>query len=193
MKTVFGITLVLAVFCFFGCESAPNNTQYRNMAEEHDFYYFFPADTFNKSFDSVEEAYDYVKAAQIKFSSSSGKIKAKGNVAKLFGTPAAPGLRPVTVLCIIWVQGDDNRMHSWNGFEPLEKVINSCISAIMTFLVFYEDRGIAIPAYYIRSGWRYNNNQSQKSYEYGDRKYSAEYPPGWSVEKAFRYLKKEIN
>ena len=193
MKTALGITLVLAVFCFFGCESAPNNTQYRNMADEHDFNYFFPSGQFGKSFVTAEEAYDYVKAAQLKFSSTSGKIKAKGNAAKLVGTPISPGMLPASVYCLIWVQGNDNRMHYWDFKEPLEKVINSCISAIVTFLVFYEDRGIAIPGYYIRTGWRYDNNQSKKSYDYGGRTYSAEYPAGWNVEKAFRYLKKEIN
>ena len=77
--------------------------------------------------------------------------------------------------------------------RPLEEVIKSAVSATLVFMVFYEDRGTSISNFHLQSGWRYNSNSQFKSFNYRNARYEAEYPVGWGTEKAFSYLRKEIN
>ena len=193
MKKLLGITLAILTFCFFGCGSMPDDSQYRNMANQNDFSHFFPSGSFSLSFNNIDEAYDYVKAASIKFASSSGKAKAKGLAAKLSG-PSRQGDQPVLVLCTMLLGGKDGYFDLSKETRPLETVCRSAVSSIVTFWVFYGDRQVSIPGYYLQTGYKYTGgNQGQKIYEIEDSTYEADYPIGWGVEKAFSYLKKEIN
>jgi len=193
MKKLFGIVLVVMVFCFFGCESMPDDTPYKDMANQHDFDYFFPSYDFGKSFATLDEAYGYVKSAQFKFASSSGKVKAKGLAAKLSG-PQRQSDQPVLVLCSMSLGGKDGYFDLSKETRPLETVCRSAVSSIVTFWVFYGDRQVSIPGYYLQTGYKYTGgNQGQKVYKIGEDTYDADYPIGWGVEKAFSYLKKEID
>ena len=199
MKKTWGILMIVIFLSFCGCASIQSNMNYSSLAKEHEFDYFFPSYAFVKNFDNTEEAFDYVKTAQTKFTTSSGKSKAMGLAAKITG-PEVSGEKPVLVVCNITATGTNARneqnvvLDLSNEDRPLEEMIRVAISASVTFLVFYEDRGVSFPGYYLQSGYRYTSANSQiESFPYNNNIYTAEYPPNWSIEKAFSYLRKEIN
>ena len=192
MKKIWGMALAVMVVSLSGCVST-GGADYSSLANEHDFDYFFPSYSFIKTFAATEDAYDYVKTAQTKFSASSGKAKAKGLVAKLSGPPVS-GEQPVTVFCSMYLGGKDGAIDLEENEKPLANVVRSAVSSIVVFLIFHDGRAIAIPSYYLQSGYRYTSgNKNVESYVYDKNTYSTEYPVGWSVEKAFSYLRKEIN
>jgi hypothetical protein len=184
-----GIVLAVMVLGTSGCASTQ---YYANLAKEHDFEYYFPAHSFNRTFSSVEEAYDFVKAAQAKFAGSVNKSLAKGLAAKLTG-PTVERDEPVSIGCYMSAYGGSDIDLSTIE-EPLELVLRNANSAIVVFLIFYEDRGVSIPSYYLKPGYVYTsgNSQVQSFRSFGNR-YEAQYPIGWNTEKAFSYLRKEIN
>ncbi|MDR0997924.1 MAG: hypothetical protein LBL70_02565 [Treponema sp.] len=184
-----GIVLAVLVLGTSGCASTQ---YYANLAKEHDFEYYFPAHSFRRTFSSVEEAYDFVKTAQAKFTSSVDKSLAKGLVAKLTG-PAPEQDKPVSIGC--FMQANTGSSIDLSKIEePLELVLRNANSATIVFLVFYGDRGVSIPSYYLKQGFVYTsgNSQIQSFRSFGNR-YEAQYPIGWTTEKAFRYLRKEID
>ena len=194
MKKLFGIVLVVAVFCFYGCESMPDDSEYKVMANLNDFDYFFPSDYFTKTFATIDEAYEYVKSAQFKFASSSGKVKTSGLSAKLSGTPIKAD-QPVILNCRIVSQDKKSDVIDPSKTnQSMESIVRTAVSTHIIFLVFYDDREIALPAFYLQRGYKYTTgNQQIKTYRFNDNEYIAEYPVGWSTEKAFSYLKKEID
>jgi hypothetical protein len=107
MKNAWRIALVIAVLCLCGCASTQGGVNYTSLAKEHEFSYFFPKPAFVHTFATIEEAFDYVKTAQAKFSVTSGKPLAKGLAAKLIGPPVT-GEQPVTVACILSAQRADS-------------------------------------------------------------------------------------
>jgi hypothetical protein len=76
----------------------------------------------------------------------------------------------------------------------MEESIRSAISAFEIFLVFYQDRGVSIPSYYLDSGYVYSSGNAQiQQFPFNNATYDAEYPVSWNSDKAFSYLRKEIN
>jgi hypothetical protein len=190
-RTALRIVLTIAVLCFCGCASQ-SDLDYANKAKEHEFTYFFPRPSFYRLFATIEEAYDYVNTAQVKFSTATKKPRVKGLSSRLSGPPVS-GEQPVTVVCFIHAQDARN---SFDLSDPatVEKQIRNSISAVVIFMVFYGDRGVAIPSYFLEDGWAYDEENAQpKRFSFNDNTYNAEYPAGWGIDKAFSYLRKEIN
>ena len=189
MRKIFPLIAVIAViFVLGGCASY---AQYSSLAKEHSFDYFFPSSSFHRTFDTIDEAYDFVMTAQSKFSSSAGKSLAKGIPGKLDG----PELRldkPAAVICFMEAS-NPGYIDLENAEDPLEKIIKESISANIVFLVFYEGRGISISSFYLASGWVYSSSRQHTSFNVMDKRYKADYPAMWSNDKAFKYVRGEIN
>ena len=185
---VFLTLSVLVVILFGGCAS---HAKYNGLAKEHDFDHFFPGSVQNLSFNSMDEAYDFIKTAQAKFNSVVGKPLAKGVPGKL-GGPVSFWDEPVKVFCFL----EASNPHYINlaaANEPLEKIIRNSISATLVFTVFHEGRAISLANYYLQSGWKYDTANQHKYFVCSGIRFGAEYPLMWSNEKAFQYLRKEID
>jgi hypothetical protein len=192
MKKMAGILFVALVIGASGCASIGQDKYYVDLAKEHEFEYFFPSANFNRFFSTIEDAYDFVKTAQAKFSTSVNKPLAKGLAAKLIG-PSVERDKPVSVGCLMQASSESS-INLAKIDKPLELVLREATSASVIFLVFYQDRGVSIPSYYLKDGYVYTAGNAQpSSFRSFGNDYKAEYPVGWGTEKAFGYLKKELN
>ncbi|GHV49876.1 hypothetical protein AGMMS49579_02570 [Spirochaetia bacterium] len=193
MKKTFGIILMIFSLGLAGCASVARDAHYADLAKEHDFDYFFPSSNFSRSFPTTDEAYDFVKIATAKFSNSVNKSVAKGLAAKLDG-PAVTTDNPVTVLCIMSAATPGGGVDLSKIEKPLEAVLRESTSVTLIFLVFYNDRAVSISKFYLEDNYVYSDGNSQVEKFYVNKNtYAAIYPVGWGIEKAFQYLKGEVN
>ena len=191
MKKIIIIILV-TVFFILGCATTGGGKNYTSLAKEHSFNDFFPMPSTTRTFATVDEAYDWVKTAEAKFQSSSGKNKAKGLAARLIG-PEVTRDQPVTVWCILRAGNRNSAIDLSNIENPLEKEIYDAVSATVVFLVFYEGRGTSISNFHLKSGWKYTSNSQIQSFTLDGNLYETDYPVGWATDKAFSYIRKEID
>jgi hypothetical protein len=192
MKNTAGIVLAILILGTGGCTSLGSGKYYADLAKGQDFEYYFPQYSFNRTFSTIEEAYDFVKTAQAKFAKSVNKSLSKGIAAKLIGPPVEQD-KPVSIGCFMQANSGSDIDLSKTG-EPLETVLRNANSALVVFLVFYQDRGVSIPGFYLKQGYSYTAGNSQiSSFRSFGNSYEAEYPVGWNTEKAFSYLRKEVN
>jgi hypothetical protein len=192
MKKLLGIFFAILALGIIGCASLERDKYYAGLAEEHDFEYYFPSSNFNRTFSTPEEAYDFVKTAQAKFAKSVNKPLAKGLAARLTG-PAVEQDQPVSIGCFMLASSGSN-IDLTKIDKPLEAVLRESNSAAVVFLVFYQDRGVSIPSYYLKEGYVFTSGNAQiSSFRSFGNTYEAEYSIGWGTEKAFSYLKKEID
>jgi hypothetical protein len=194
MKKMRVIMLVAALFTASGyaAVAAKDSKDYRKLAREATFESIFPVATRSYYFDNLDEAYDFVNIAQERFSMSSGKARAKGLGARLFG-PEVKRDKPVTVCYFLSASSAKEDIDLYKIEEPLEKVIKNAVSASLFIMVFYEDRAASLSNFHLASGWVYSSNSQLKSFRYGNNTYEAKYPIGWGAPKVFSYLRKEIN
>jgi hypothetical protein len=193
MKGLKGIVLLhVIMFGFTACASISNDIKYANLAAEHEFSYFFPSPDFTYGFSTIDEAYDFVYTAGVKFSKSTGKSSEKGLAAKLTG-PAIQADNSVFVVGYIRASSANRDIDLSNIDKSLETVLREAVSATLVFLVFYNDRAVSISDFHLADGWTYSSNSQIKVFGYRDNEYEAAYPIGWGREKAFRYLRGEIN
>jgi hypothetical protein len=189
MKKMAGAFFIILALGTSGCASIERDKHYADLAKEHEFEYYFPSSNFSRTFSTIEDAYDFVKTAQAKFSRSVNKQLAKGLAAKLIG-PSVERDKPVSIGC--FMQASNINLSEID--KPLEFVLREANSASIVFLVFYQDRGVSIPSYYLKQGYVYVSGNSQiSSFRSFGNDYKAEYPVGWNTEKAFSYLRKEVD
>jgi hypothetical protein len=195
MKRALGIALVVLIFGTSGCASAGRNKYYADLAKEHDFEYYFPSSAFNRTFSTIEEAYDFIKTAQAKFVKSVTKPLAKGLAAKFIAPPPPPAEQGKSIAVGCFMMASSGPVIDLSKSDkPLELVLNEANSATVIFLVFYQDRGVSIPNYYLKDGYVFLSGNSQiQNFRFFGNAYKAEYPVGWGTEKAFSYLRKEID
>jgi hypothetical protein len=189
MKRSLELVFIGLIFSLVGCASSQHDRSYADMAKEHNFEYYFPSYSFNHTFSTIEEAYEFVNVAQIKFSKSVDKSAAKGLAAKLIG-PTVENDKPVSVGCFVTAQDANVSIDLSKIDKPLETVLRNAISVSVVFLVFYQDRGVSISRFYLAQGYSYLSNSQYNSFTYQRNTYKTDYPIGWGIEKAFGYLKK---
>jgi len=195
--------ILFIVFCMTGCASTSQSAHYGELAKEHPFEYFFPSSDFVRTFSTIDEAYDYINMAERKFAQTLHipRTTAKGNlVAKLYG-PKPEGARDITV--IGWIRAEKgfpkNEMIDLSNItDPLETVLEqrTITFAFLTFCIFYRDRAVSIPNYYLDS--RYNGGFSDgnthiQNYIIKGISYETNYPVGWHIKESFQYLRGEID
>jgi hypothetical protein len=168
---------------------------YADLAKEHEFEYFFPASDSARGFSTIDEAYEFVRTASMKFSQAvSNKKRNKGLGAKLFG----PALTKAPVTVVYWVRSSD-----MNGSidlskidKPMDTVLRQAQDAILIIVIFYNDRVVSLSNYYLDTRYSgYTNSNAQiKEFRLLGNTYEAKYPViGWGVDKVFQYLKGEID
>jgi hypothetical protein len=178
---------------FIGCSSIESNRKYASLAAEHEFNYFFPSSGFTRSFSTIEEAYDFARTADAKFSKSVNKPTAKGLAAKLTG-PKLETEQAVFLVCYMGATNTNGDVDLSKIDKPLESVVRESPSATLVYLIFYNDRIVSISDFHLASGYVYSAGNSQiKQFGYEEKVYEADYPIGWGLEKAFGYLRGEIN
>ncbi|MDR1970380.1 MAG: hypothetical protein LBQ46_00515 [Treponema sp.] len=186
MKAMVGIVLIIGLT---GCASMSRDKHYADLAAEHDFSYYFPSRSFNRTFATLDEAYEFVNTATAKFAQTVNKPPAKGLAARLRG-PVVSRDKPVALGCFMRASSVDLAKID----RPLENVLRDANSASIVFLVFFNDRGTSISRYYLKPGYVYTSGNSQaENFNAFGNSYKAEYPIGWGTEKAFSYLKGEID
>jgi hypothetical protein len=187
------LALVLLASGFSGCASMSRNAHYSKMAGEHDFDYFFPSSDFTRAFSTIDEAYDYVNAASIKFGRASSKSSAKGLAAKLTGS-APEADTPVSLVCYLRASDGSGAVDLSGRDNPMENALRRAVSATLVFLVFHNGKAVSISDFRLAQGWVYSSGNAQiEQFTVNETTYTAEYPVGWGIEKAFGYLKDGIN
>ena len=186
-SVVIFIFTTIMIFTLCGCAGQAN---YLKLAKEHDFLYFFPRAASSFDFDTLDEAYDYIRTAQAKFATSANKPLAKGVPGKLSG-PEMVLEKPVRVF--YYLQASSDRTINLDTSGNVEQAIRDARSATVVFLVFYESRAISLASYYLQSGWVYNTANQHTYFPIGSETFDVEYPVMWSNEKAFRYLRGETD
>ena len=194
MKFVkYAVTILLIIFWMSGCVSSSRNAHYGKLAKERPFESFFPSSDFHMEFSSIDEAYEYVKTADLKFSQAvSSKRRPKGLAARLKGPIV--GNAPVSLFCLI-------RASMQKGVIDLSKIntdiptaLRQADEALLFFIIYHNRRIVSLSNYYLDSKYSgyANGNTQAKGFIIGDNKYEADYPVGWGIEKSFQYLRGEI-
>jgi len=191
------IAIVVAAIALAGCASSPHDAKdYGAIAGGNSFEYYFPKAANSISFATSAEAYDFIRAAQIKLQRTAEKNYGKGLAAKLVGPPVVPRDEgePITVAYFINTSGGPAvRSEDSDAKKTLAEVVKGATSVSSVFLVFDGDRAASIADFYLKSGYHYNNNSQYKEFRYNKETYEADYPVGWGVDKAFQYLDKNID
>jgi hypothetical protein len=175
-----------------GCTSLQEGAHYADVAGQHTFGYYFPSAASTRSFSTLEEAYDFTYSAQIKLRTSINRRAAKGLAARLLG-PAVIQEKPVVVGNFLVATTTHTRIDLSNAGDSLETALREAISVSCVFMVFYEDRAASLSSFYLRDGYAYTSNSQYSGFTFGGNSYNAEYPAGWGIEKAFQYLRKELD
>jgi hypothetical protein len=188
------IVLLTVLLALTGCSSMARGMYYADLAREHDFEYFFPAADSIREFSTIDEAYEFVRTASAKFSQAgSNKNRNKGSGAKFFG----PALTRAPVTVVYWVRASDlNGSIDLSKIDkPMDTVLRQAHDAILILVIFYNDRVVSLSNYYLDTRYSgYTNGNSQiKEFRLLGNTYEAKYPIGWSVDKVFQYLKREID
>ena len=193
MKFVFRRIIIFLALAFCVCASAAGKENYTALAKEHPFEYFFPSSNFTKTFSSIDDAELYINTATRKFDQSSYKKRAKGLGARLKG-PAIKNA-PVTVVCMMFaIDKKMNRIDlTTKNTNDLPDALRQAISATLVFCVFSNDRAASLSNYYLAQGYKYTSSSNMQSFTISGNRYDAEYPVGWNIDKAFKYLRKEID
>jgi len=191
MKTKAILASLVLLATLAGCASLEEHSYYYGLAKEHGFEFYFPADTASFTFDSLEEAYDYVNSAVVKLEDGIGKRPAKGLAARLNG-PAVGEKGKATVCFILTAGGDKGSIDLAKVKGPLVDELKKAVTVSSAFLVFYGDRAVSISGYYIKDGYTYVNNCQYDHFDFQKNRYRTDYPIGWGLKKAFGYLRGEI-
>jgi hypothetical protein len=187
--------LIVAFICssfLVGCASTQANQHYSDIAGSQPFGYFFTGQSDIRTFDTIEEAQDFVCAGQIKLQRASGKQSAKGLGARLIGEPQNAD-KPVVVVHFLNATTQNSFIDLGKSKDDLEQTLRNAISVGSVYLVFYGDRAASISDFYLQSNYHYTSNSQVQGFTVNDKNYKADYPFGWGNDSVFGYLKKEID
>jgi hypothetical protein len=195
MKFVkYAVTILLIIFLMSGCVSSSQNANYGKLAKERPFEHFFPSSDFHMEFSSIDEAYEYVKTADLNFSQTvSNKRRPKGLAARLKGPII--GNAPVYLFCMIRASKESGAIDLSKINTDIPTALRKADEALLFFVIYHNDRIVSLSNYYLDpkySGYA-NGNTHVKGFVIGDNKYEADYPVGWGIEKSFQYLRGEID
>jgi hypothetical protein len=188
MNKLIPILILSASLC--ACTSMQESRRYGDLARSNSFSYYFPSSSNTLSFATLEEASDFVNAAEIKLGTVANKRPAKGLAAKLIG-PAVKGDKPVVVSYFLMASSLDKSIDLSDKSVPLESKLSDAVTVSVVFLAFYEDHGVSISSFYLAEGYEFRNNSQFPSFQFNNNEYKADYPIGWGSANAFNYLKEE--
>jgi hypothetical protein len=183
------LIMILALFTI-GFVAAEKGKKPADIANEHEFSYFFPSSSSSKTFSSLDEAYDHISGAQYKLKKAIRLNRAKGLAARLTG-PTITDSQAVILTYFITATNSTGGIDLSKAGSGLEASLKDLISVSCVFMVFYGDRAASISDFYIKEGYQFNSNAQYKAFNFAGNEYKTDYPTGWGLEKAFEYLKKE--
>jgi hypothetical protein len=186
-KLLFALFIGTTALFVISCASFHEGKSYNELSKNEVFSYYFPKSNVSMQFDNIDEAYDYINTARAKLSMSVNKSRAKGLAAKLIGPSINKDIR-ITVA--YFVTADSNDLSKEN--EGLESILRKAISVSNVFLVFYREKATVISDFYLASGYQYQNNSQYETFTFGGSQYETNYPIGWGIDNAFKYLNNEI-
>jgi hypothetical protein len=186
MKRVLRIAAVLFVFSLAACASIQNQADIDKAASEHDFGYYFSSPSGSLAFNDIDSAYAFLNEAAAKFRQSGLKKRVQGLSGILNGP--APEIGENKLVAGYFIRADDPIPEETSPAE-IENILKDSIGSYLGFIVFYEDRSVIISNYYLKDGWVYTSNSQPNYIDYGGNSYEANYPVGWTMERAFRYLR----
>jgi hypothetical protein len=192
MKLIFKSAIPILIFVFSACASTSDKVNSSALAKEQPFDYFFPSSNFSKNFSSLDEAEEYVNTATSKYVQTVSQFKAMGKAGRLKG-PSKEG-DAVVVHCFFYASDRNGSINlSEVNKEDLPNVLSRTTGSRLYFCVLDNDRAVVIPSFYAAQGYSYRDNTQPPYYNLSGNRYDADYPSNWGVDKAFSYLRKEIN
>ena len=186
-KVIFMLIISATVLCVVSCVSSPEGKNYNELSKNKPFSYFFPKSSVSMQFDNIADAYDYINEARAKLSMSMNKYRAKGLAAKLVGPSINKDSRTIVAY---FVAADSNDLSKED--EGLENALRKARSVSNVFLVFYKGKGAVISDFYLDNGYQYRSNSQYEIFTFGGTQYRTNYPIGWGIDSAFKYLNNEI-
>jgi hypothetical protein len=191
MKKFLGIGVVFLGFFLVSCASIQNQAAYDKTAREHEFGYYFPSSTGTLAFNDIDSAYDFLNEATEKFRQAGLKRRAQGLSGIVNGPYPETGENKVEAGYFIFAYGTSgvNVISEESGIAEIENILKDSIGSYLGFVVFYENRAVVISNYYLKDRYVYNSNSQPNYIEYNGNSYEANYPIGWTMDRAFRYLK----
>jgi hypothetical protein len=192
MKLIFKSAIPILILAFSACASSSEKVNYSALAKEQSFDYFFPSSNFSKTFSSLDEAEEYVNTATAKYVQTIAQFKAMGKAGRLKG-PSKEG-DVVVVHCFFYASNTNGSINlSEVDKDDMPGVLSRTIGSRLYFCVLNNDRAVVIPSFYVAQGYLYPDNTQPPYYNLSGNRYDADYPSNWGVDKAFSYLRKEIN
>jgi YHS domain-containing protein len=186
MNRIVRAAAVLFIFSLAACASMQNQAAFDKAAGGHDFGYYFSSSAGRHTFNDLDAAYAFLNEAAAKFRQAGLKKRVQG-LSGIVNGPA-PEMGGSRVAAGYFIRADD-RIPEELGPAEIESILKDSIGSYLGFIVFYEDRSVIISNYYLQDGWVYTSNSQPHYVEYDGNSYEADYPVGWTMERAFRYLR----
>lgn len=187
------LTIGIVLLLVASCSSIKQSWHYAEQAHSRPFDYFFPSASVTRSFASLDEAYDFINTAKAKLERSTGKRLVKGLAAKLKG-PSLNLSGGVTTVGYFFIASSEGGVIDISTERAgLEDALRNTTFVACVFLVFNSDRAVSISNFYRTDGYQYKSNSQYLNFKFKDNTYETEYPIGWGLDKAFQYLRKEID
>jgi hypothetical protein len=194
LKTRLAAGFLAAVLCAFSltaCASIQDQSAHGKTAEGRDFDYYFSSLEGKLTFNDIDAAYDFLGEAVAKFGQTGSQRRSKGLSGILNGPYPEMGENKVAAGYFIEAYGTDgaNTIPEGSGAGEIANHLKNGIGSYLGFVVFYENRAVAITNLYIKDGYEYTNNDQLYYIEYDGNSYEVDYPVGWNMGRAFKYLR----
>jgi len=178
----------VVIFCLFFCicTSLPAQTSSANEAKKHEFGYYFSGISGRKNFANMDLAYTYMNEALSKMKQVSGKNIAKGGGATLEGV--SPKNQDVRIVYFFEAFGTDGKNVLTNATADVSKELKNNMGVLLVFTIFTGKKMACFTSYYIKEGYRFNNNSWENEFTVDGNKYKATYQTGWTLKKVYEYL-----
>jgi hypothetical protein len=145
-----------------------------------------------KVLDSIDETDAYVKAADKAMLATINKSYSKGLAARLHGS-FNPNDTHVYFQYYLYAYDNRSWLNLHNTKEPLKAILKRAVAVTVVYVIVDDSRAVSISNFYLANGYRYNSNTLPTEFNCNGVVFKADYPIGWDLKKAFRYMKKEID
>jgi hypothetical protein len=186
MNRIVRTAAVLFVVFLAACASTQNQANIDKAAGEHDFEYYFSSSRGQLAFSDIDSAHAFLNEAAAKFRQSGMKKRVQGLSGIVSGPE--PEMGENKVAAGYFIRADDKIREGLSPAE-IESILKDSIGSYLGFIVFYEGRAVIISNYYLQDGWVYTSNSQPNYIDFAGNSYEADYPVGWTMERAFRYLR----
>ncbi|MDR2019798.1 MAG: hypothetical protein LBQ14_03440 [Treponema sp.] len=186
MNRILKAAAMLFILFLAACASTQNQADIDKAAGGHDFGYYFSSPNGKHAFGDIDSAHAFLNEAAAKFRQSGMKKRVQGLSGIVSGPD--PEMGENKVVAGYFIRADD-KIREELGPAEIENILKDSIGSYLGFIVFYEGRSVIISNYYLQDGWVYSSNSQPNYIDFDGNSYEADYPVGWTMERAFRYLR----